>query len=471
MFLQVCLGIWTAEAVEVYELRELCTSMSNKPIEEIIGKITSVTVGSRVIAFQALGPLTLFSMLVIYTASSPLFVQASATLLVKNMPGLIVTWKEAWEKATRRELRRRAETDTDLSDHQWILYVDSISLIVSTSRVIWTLACVTLLIVAILVLFFGQDESIVTIGFYMLACLFPVALAKALIVIVYLGKALDVRDSDFRCKFYSYKSYIRALRYVRRDPRSTFMLRREEVRPSAMFQMMLDDSDEDSELSYDFILSGSEADSSVLSSEFGSSSDEVDLSSYSLPYDSSASRSDDLEDIYSEDDDDDGSAYSDMNSGEMTGEEEDDAYDMASSDDTDMLDLQVMVPGYILTKTKSLVSEKESDSSSVEMMNMLKGINSASGSDSSDDNGDNDDISQLKVNASNLIQGNNYLDSDSDSNDDSNEPHTLKTFSSGEDVNDQESNDDQEQVYLELDQSQDSDMADDDNEDVDNSHG
>ena len=119
VFLQVCLGIWTAEAVEVYELEHICSMMTNTPIDEVLASVISETVGSRAILFQAFGFMALFSVYVILTAGAPLFIQPSAALLRDNLPGLIVPWSTAWEMATRREISREyGSHNVDLKDVQ-----------------------------------------------------------------------------------------------------------------------------------------------------------------------------------------------------------------------------------------------------------------------------------------------------------------------------------------------------------------
>eukprot|EP01036_Dinobryon_divergens_P061594 gene61594-biopygen10967 len=178
--------------------------------EEATLEFLMLTIASRVILLQALGPTaTLISIVVISTCDAPLFV-FSSELLGKIPPLLFLDSRKVAIDRERAELRGRkvggrvgleekdgdGDGDGGVRVEEWVITVRSLSILLTESRLVVFLFNLVSLSLTVLVL---QGYTIsTTILALLLIAMLPYYVGSTLIPILYIGKRLNLTDEDFR---------------------------------------------------------------------------------------------------------------------------------------------------------------------------------------------------------------------------------------------------------------------------------
>jgi hypothetical protein len=280
VFLLVCLGIWTDEAVEAYDLEGKCIRLSvddrsflprteplgekrkekphssvpsanprgrkfsaqflgftiNKDVEgnngrdlqdsqnkdkekrppsgqqkqnmrEVLPAIISILICSRVILFQIIPSLVLFATISMTLASFPLFIFSE--FLAETLPPLIVWGKINREMSIERELKSFIPLDSETKqvlseretmrmlteEYSWRLSLRGIILFWNGSRLLQFVHSSLALFFSFLLLIYSPDLLIYLV--VILALLVPFILSQSLVLLLYLGNSLDLKDNDF----------------------------------------------------------------------------------------------------------------------------------------------------------------------------------------------------------------------------------------------------------------------------------
>jgi hypothetical protein len=176
-------------------------------IREVLPVVISVLICSRVILFQIVPSLVLFATVSMTLASFPLFIFND--FLVETLPALIIYGAINREMAIERELKSfvalHPETKEVLSEvdtirvlseeYSWRLSVRGIILFWNESRLLQFIQSSLTLFFSFLLLIYTRDLLVYLI--VILGILFLFILSKSLVLLLYLGSSLDVKDSDF----------------------------------------------------------------------------------------------------------------------------------------------------------------------------------------------------------------------------------------------------------------------------------
>jgi hypothetical protein len=252
IFLMVCLGIWTDEAVEAYGLEEKSVNLSvdgraflykskgfqweiheekkvdkielplspSSPggkkrrseseiqnIREVLPEVISVLICSRVILFQIVPSLVLFATVSMTLASFPLFIFND--FLIETLPALVIYGETNREMAIERELKSfvalhpetkevlsEAETIRVLSEeYSWRLSLRGIILFWNESRLLQFIQSSLTLFFSFLLLIYTRELLVYLVVILGILLLF--FLSKSLVFLLYLGSSLDLKDMDF----------------------------------------------------------------------------------------------------------------------------------------------------------------------------------------------------------------------------------------------------------------------------------
>eukprot|EP01035_Chromulina_nebulosa_P021492 gene21492-27835_t len=202
LFACACLGIWTDEIYEAYEIEDLVREFSIADPEEATILFIPLTIASRVILLQALGgTATLISIVVINLCGAPLFVFSPK--MRKIIPPLIhLNPREVAVKREKIELLGRHNINScDDSIHleEWVIRIRALSIFFTESRLLVFFNHLVSLSLTIIIL---KDIKVSngTIALLMVGML-PYFIGSALIAIMYVGKRLKLTDSDFQLVF------------------------------------------------------------------------------------------------------------------------------------------------------------------------------------------------------------------------------------------------------------------------------
>jgi hypothetical protein len=190
IFVGACVGVWTDETVDSYGLAETAkTIFIDDEVEGNYMKLLYIAVGIRAILFQIMTILTFASVIIAALAGSPLFVYSER--LRKCLPAMII-W-DSWERAIEKE---RVLTGRKRFDNvHWILYLRSISIRVADSRISCFFVNLLGICLSFVVLIYSEKTK--PFVAFLLSLLFPFAMGKALIFIIFIGKSLSLTDQDF----------------------------------------------------------------------------------------------------------------------------------------------------------------------------------------------------------------------------------------------------------------------------------
>ena len=196
LFGYVCLGIWTEETVEAFELEQLLVRFSREDPNDEIPRLMPLVVGSRAILLQCISPFfAMLSVIFITLCGFPLFCYSKK--MAEWMPPLIC-W-DPYQRAVRQQMSEiygevifgttRVELDN------WSTNLLSISIFMSESRIInFVMSTLGLIFVFVLIFFEAYAQIICTLMF---ALFVPYLMAAALKSVVFLGAVLKLKDADF----------------------------------------------------------------------------------------------------------------------------------------------------------------------------------------------------------------------------------------------------------------------------------
>jgi hypothetical protein len=176
-------------------------------MREVLPAVISVLICSRVILFQIVPALVLFSTVSMTLASFPLFIFND--FLVETLPALVIYGTLNREMAIERELQSfvalHPETKEVLSEEEttrvlseeysWRLSVRGIVLFWNESRLLQFIQSSLTLFFSFLLLIYTRELLVYLIVILGILLLF--ILSKSLVFLLYLGSSLDLKDSDF----------------------------------------------------------------------------------------------------------------------------------------------------------------------------------------------------------------------------------------------------------------------------------
>jgi hypothetical protein len=204
LFAGACLGIWMDETYEAYEIEDLVRAFTISSPDEATVQFIPLTIASRVILLQALGPTTtLISIIVINVCVAPLFV-FSPKLRERIPPLLHLNPRKVAVNRERAELLGRRKVGMDQLEQaihmeEWVIMTRSVSILLSESRLMVFLFNLVSLSLTIMILE-GIDISTGTLAL-LLTGMLPYYVGSTLIPILYIGKRLNLKDEDFRVVF------------------------------------------------------------------------------------------------------------------------------------------------------------------------------------------------------------------------------------------------------------------------------
>jgi hypothetical protein len=193
LFACICLGIWTDEIYEAYELDSLPTVFAESDLNEATILFVPLIISFRAILLQALGAsTTLASIAVISLSPAPLFV-FSPKMLARIPP--LIYWN-CRKVAVEREEKESSSADREGRSEEWAIKLRSLSIFLTESRLLVFLANVVPLYFTICILE-GFDISNGYLSILAFA-LVPYFVGSTLLPIIYIGKRLNLSDKDFR---------------------------------------------------------------------------------------------------------------------------------------------------------------------------------------------------------------------------------------------------------------------------------
>ena len=199
LFLCVCVGFWTDETYEAYEIEELVKEFTILDADEATILFIPLTIASRVILLQVLGDMaTLLSIVVINLCGSPLFVfspklQKILPPLIHWSPRKVAMKREKIELLGRRDVEGHLET---VHMQEWVLELRSLSIFLTESRLLVFFANSVSLFLAVVLL---KDIAMTTTNLSLcMVAMLPYFVGSVLIPIIYIGKRLNITDDDFQ---------------------------------------------------------------------------------------------------------------------------------------------------------------------------------------------------------------------------------------------------------------------------------
>lgn len=194
IFLLVCLGIWTDEVVESYDLdyffeinKEEKKENDKDHVE--MSQYISLLVGCRVILLQIIPLLSFLSIYAMNVASSPPFIPYGKAQ--GYFPPLFID--DAMDKATRQEMSASNHKLTAAQrGMEWVVKVKAITIFVDYSRGLQSFQNIFSFVMSVGVLF-GDTQAWLVASFFVYI---PLILAKSLQVFIFTGMFFEVRDCD-----------------------------------------------------------------------------------------------------------------------------------------------------------------------------------------------------------------------------------------------------------------------------------
>ena len=193
LFALICVGIWTDETYEAYELESLPKLFSECDPNEATILFVPLIISFRAILLQALGvSMTLASIAIISLSPAPLFVFSPK--MQARIPPLIY-WGSR-KTALEREVKENNSAGLESRSEEWAIKLRSLSIFLTESRLLVFFANVVPLYFTVCILE-GYD---ITTGYHYLLAVFlaPYFVGLTLIPIIYIGKRLNLSDKDFR---------------------------------------------------------------------------------------------------------------------------------------------------------------------------------------------------------------------------------------------------------------------------------
>lgn len=198
LYTQACLGIWTEELVDAYDLPHMIElfvgdlDLTDPESSQIVLSLISGLISTRALLFQTISSLTIVSVVVASFAGSPLYV--SGPFLTARLPKLI-NWN-AYSMSANQELKWAVQTGVSLQEVQWLVWLGTVELFVNEARLPKFIFNALMLSFSFLILFLTQDLFLLLAILLWLILLFVTA--RCLVLVTFVGRWLCVRDSDFR---------------------------------------------------------------------------------------------------------------------------------------------------------------------------------------------------------------------------------------------------------------------------------
>ena len=219
LFMCACLGFWTDEIYEAYEIEELVREFTILDPDEATVLFIPLTIASRAILLQALGHTSLLiSIIVINMCGSPLFVfsprmEKIVPPLMHFNPREVAIRRERIELLGRRHHHVDSVDNTGVRVEEWVLLLRSLSIFLTESRLLVFFYNFVSLFLTIIIL---KDINISLDHLTLLVSgLVPYFVGSVLIAIVYIGKRLNLTDNDFKVVFITWPkrvfAYLRSL--------------------------------------------------------------------------------------------------------------------------------------------------------------------------------------------------------------------------------------------------------------------
>jgi len=187
LFLQVCLGFWTPDLADYYDLEEKFKEtdfISHDSCENSIffknrnyTLMLESTIGPRAVIWQIIPGLTFLSQYTILTVGSPLVdpcsgnfcstneghkqMNAAATKTLPKIRSWYVTWEESYELSLKKTRFTNGLTDEALGEENmnWIIACDAVGILTAESRLVQLLLSWLKFICTVLILY-SPDNTI-----------------------------------------------------------------------------------------------------------------------------------------------------------------------------------------------------------------------------------------------------------------------------------------------------------------------
>ena len=203
LFIHVSLGIWTDMVFDCFRTDQTINDLTKalRPRTEEIGHVLDATLSIRSIFFQLFPTLTILSVFVQVSSSSPVFVYSPK--LLPLLPPLYMTRKEAFDAAVEQ----------DIVPQQWSLGILMIHKLICGGRIAQYVIGVTKVIIAMSIIFASNNQisgtivldlQIIIIGLVVLPFYFFYSLK--FVVLVGHSPLFRLKDSDFNDFVYIYNS-------------------------------------------------------------------------------------------------------------------------------------------------------------------------------------------------------------------------------------------------------------------------
>jgi hypothetical protein len=220
IFVLVCLGVWTDEAVEAYDLKKIVREvlyasdvLENKDqllfrakyeMEEEVPTLLSVLVNSRAMLFQIVPFLTPLTALCMGMSPFPIFIRSS--FLRSCLPSILIYGEENRNVSIEKELfflgltsdnedEQKTKLGELLENYRWRIIVRGFVIFWNNSRILRLLNALVILLLSLLIIFY--EPKYLKIIVILLGLLLPFVFSSAVVVFLYLGKSLDMVDKDF----------------------------------------------------------------------------------------------------------------------------------------------------------------------------------------------------------------------------------------------------------------------------------
>jgi hypothetical protein len=220
IFLFACLGIWTDDTVQAYDIKGIVRDMlysmdtgmdgedelffrARYELDEEVPNLLSIIINSRAILFQLFPYLTVFTAISMRISAFPLFIRSSYLQLC--MPSLLIIGEENRNLSIEKELyflgflveteeEEKIKLKSVLDKYNWRIYVRGVIIFWNNSRLLMFVNSLVLTILALLFVFY--DHSYLRLIVILLGLLLPYVVAVALIVFLFVGKSMDITDMD-----------------------------------------------------------------------------------------------------------------------------------------------------------------------------------------------------------------------------------------------------------------------------------
>ena len=201
IFFMACLGIWTEEAAQAYDLDGIREAMCFREDDLAYTNIIRAVVGVRALLFQAFPVMSILSVAIIILCGSPLFVFGAK--MNRRLPSLIIL--NPFEIAQEREERLRNKDFTVEENRQyWIVYLRTLQVFFIESRFLSFINNGALISLSIILLY--ESGTSLTAYFILMGIIIFYNSLNSFSAIIFIGEVLSIDDSyfSFRKRYITY---------------------------------------------------------------------------------------------------------------------------------------------------------------------------------------------------------------------------------------------------------------------------